>query len=220
MAPSSRWTWMVTVIAGAAAFQGGCARPGALPGPEDTVRRYVDAVRADDAQAAYDLLDPATRAEVPFDRFAAAMRENRPELLDQAAALEEALAQREVRPRARARLPGGESVTLVEEADGWRVESGVAQLPVLETPRDAVLALRRALLRRSLPDVQRVLSRATRDELEADIQRLLDETADELDLEYEVEGDQAQVRTSGGRQIHLIREAGEWRVVDVQDPQQ
>jgi hypothetical protein len=196
----------------------GCGGAPPPPGPEDAVRRYLQAVRADDPRAAYALLDPATREGLPFDRFAALMRDNRAELLEQAELLEGQIGSSEVQPRARARVGNGESMVLVLEGERWRLESGVARVPVLHTPRDAVLALRQALDQRSLAGVARILSRATRDELEADIQRFLDETEDPLDLEYDVRGDRARVRTTGGREILLIREAGEWRVVDVQDP--
>lgn len=176
---------------------------------------YVRAVRAGNARAAYALLDPETRAEVSYADFARMMRDNRAELEEQADAL-----QREVKSgietRARAELPEGRSVVLVRETGGWRIEAGVAEVPSLATPRDAVLALRRALQHRDLHAIERVLSRGTRAELEADIQRFLDETADEHDLRYEVHGDHARVHTTGGREILLVREAGEWRVVDVQ----
>ncbi|MFW6050967.1 MAG: hypothetical protein ACODAU_07325 [Myxococcota bacterium] len=202
------------LIGGAAA----CARPAPeAPRPEDTLRAYVRAVRAGDARTAYALLAPETRAEVPFDAFADKMRENRKELEAQTEALERR-AEQGIRPRARAHLAGSRSLVLVRERGRWRVEAGVAETPSLHTPRDAVLALRRALAGRDLRGVERVLSRETRAELEADIRRFLDETADPLDLEYEVQGDRARVRTTAGREVHLVREAGEWRVVDVEEP--
>ncbi|MFW5875849.1 MAG: hypothetical protein ACOCXM_03870 [Myxococcota bacterium] len=192
----------------------GCATTPPPPGPEDTVRAYVQAVRAGDAEAAYALLDPETRAEVPFERFAELMRANRAELEAQADALGRR-AEAGIEPRAHAELPDGQAVVLVREAGHWHIEAGVPEAPSLHTPRDAVLALRRALARRDLRGVERVLSRGTRAELEAEIERFLEETADALDLQYEVRGEEARVRTTGGREIHLVREAGEWRVVDV-----
>jgi hypothetical protein len=105
---------------------------------------------------------------------------------------------------------------LVLEERGWTIDSGVLDAPVLRTPRDAVLALRQALQERNLRAIERVLARDTRAELEAEIDRFLGETADELDLEYEVRGNKAVVRTSSGREVQLVREAGEWRVRDVE----
>lgn len=214
-APSLR-TALLAATAAVGLF-GGCAAraPAAPEGPDRAVLAYVRAVRAGDARAAYALLDADTRAGMPYERFARLMRENRAELQAQADALAQEVRQG-VTPRARAQLPEGGSVVLVREGAGWRIEAGVAEVPSLATPRDAVLALRRALLRRDLHALERVLSRGTRAELEADIERFLDETADELDLEYEVRGNRARVLTTDGREIQLVREAGEWRVVDVQ----
>jgi hypothetical protein len=75
-----------------------------------------------------------------------------------------------------------------------------------------VRALRRSLMRKSLPGVLRVLSRQPRADIEAELARILEETEDELDLEVEVRGNRARVRTTGGREITLVREAGEWRI--------
>jgi hypothetical protein len=58
------------------------------------------------------------------------------------------------------------------------------------------------------------LGRSLRGEVEAEVQRFLEETADELDYDTEIQGHAATVRTSGGRVVRLTREAGEWRVVD------
>jgi hypothetical protein len=196
----------------------GCAGSshGAAPaGPERTVTRYVAAVRSGDAEAAYALLDPETRESVDFERFAALMSEHEGELEDQAKRLAER-ASAGVRSEARLRLGVGRSVLLVREERGWTIDSGVLDAPVLRTPRDAVLALRQALQERNLRAIERVLARDTRAELEAEIDRFLGETADELDLEYEVRGNKAVVRTSSGREVQLVREAGEWRVRDVE----
>ncbi|MND01936.1 hypothetical protein D3C83_211260 [compost metagenome] len=58
----------------------------------------------------------------------------------------------------------------------------------------------------------RVLSRQPRADIEADLARVLEETEDELDLEVEIRGNRARVRTTGGREITLVRDAGEWRI--------
>ncbi len=88
--------------------------------------------------------------------------------------------------------------------------------PALLTPQDAVLALRHALQRRDLAAVLRVLARPTRAELEAEIRGFIESTDDALDLEVEIQGNEARVRTTGGRVVRLVREAGEWRVRDVE----
>lgn len=194
----------------------GCAAGGAaVARPEATVEAYVRAVRAGDAQAAYALLDEATRSTLTPEDLARLMEENREELQEQGEELERRLG-RGVEARAEVALPSGEEAVLVLEDGRWQLDGDVLGSPTLRTPRDAVMALRRSLMRRSLPGVVRVLARQPRAELEAEIERVLEETADELDLEYEVRGNTARVRTTGGREIQLIREAGEWRIVDVE----
>lgn len=193
----------------------GCGGAGARVEPPATaVTEYVGAVRAGDAEAAYALLDEQTRAEVPFDEFRALMRHNRAELADQAEELEQ-LAAQGVRARARVPLETGETVALVLEEGRWVIDGGVLDAPALRTPRDAILSLRRALRRRSLRGMERVLARQPRAEIEAEIERLLEETADEQDLRIEVQGNRARVVTTSGREITLVREAGEWRVLTI-----
>ena len=60
-----------------------------------------------------------------------------------------------------------------------------------------------------------MLARQQRAELEADIARIIEQTEDEADLEVVVQGNEARIRTTGGGEIVLVREAGEWHVVDV-----
>ncbi len=200
-----------------AALMTACAPAATTPiaGPERTLTNYVAALRAGDAEAAYQLLDEETRATLTLDRFRELLAENEAEVADQASGIEQALTEHVV-ARASAALPDGERAVAVLEAGRWWLLGGVLNAPVLQTPRDAVLALRRALLRRSLPGTFRVLARDARAELEAEIERFLEGTADELDLDYEIRGNQATVRTTDGRLIRLLREAGEWRVLNIE----
>ena len=104
---------------------------------------------------------------------------------------------------------------MVLEEGRWFIDGGVISAPGLRSPMATVRAFRRALQRRSLPGVERVLARQPRAEVEDEIARILDETEDELDLEVEIRGNRARVRTTGGREITLVREAGEWRIVAI-----
>ncbi len=197
---------------------GGCGAAGAArgnPDPRGTVGAWVRAVRAHDAAGAFALLDPRARDGLDAARFAALFAENHAELEAQAAALE-AQAARRVDARARLTLVGGEVVALVLEDGAWRIDGGVLDAPGLRTPEDAVASLRRALSRRSLPGVLRVLSRGTRADVEAELARLNAASEDTADLEVHVDGDAAEVRLGGGARVQLVREAGEWRVVDVE----
>lgn len=195
----------------------GCAgAPPPVAGPEATLEAYAAAVRAGDARGVYRLLDPATRAEVPFDRFASTFEANRAELSEQAQDVEDAVKADQIQSRAEVDLSDGEKAILTLEEGRWTLLGGVLDAPALQTPLDAVLALRHAVQRRSLRGLARVLGREARAGLEDERRRFLEETADPLDLEVEILGNEARVRLTGGRVIHLVREAGEWRVEDVE----
>jgi len=192
----------------------GCTTP-VVQGPAPTLAEYSRAVRAGDAEAVHALYDEETRAQVDADEVGALLEQNREELAQQLDAVDQARAEG-VESRAVLALPGDERVVLRIEDGAWVIEGGVLDVPALQTPQDAVLALRHAILRRSLRGLLRVLARAPRAELEAEMDRFLGDTEDELDLRTEIQGNIARVQTSGGRVILLVREAGEWRVVDVE----
>jgi hypothetical protein len=194
---------------------GGANAGRGTPDPRGTLRAWTAAVRAQDAEAAYALLDADAQGDTDAARFSALFAEHHTELAAQATALE-ARAASDVGARARLTLVGGEVVVLVLEDGAWRIDGGVLDAPGLRTPEDAVASLRRALARRSLPGVLRVLSRETRGEVEAEIARFLAASEDAADLETHVEGDTAEVRLGGEARVTLVREAGAWRVVDVE----
>jgi hypothetical protein len=190
---------------------GGASR--AVADPAATVRAFAEASRAGDVEAVYALLDEATRARLGLDELRASFEESP----DEARAAAERLAEPSAQPTTRAavELASGEALALVLEDGGFRLAGGFLDAVSPATPEDAVAALRHALLRRSLPALLRILSRDTRADLEAEMDRLLDATGDELDLEVETAGDRATIRLGDGRVLELAREAGEWRVVDV-----
>ncbi len=197
---------------------GGCAGGGSITRPPDTLARdYADALRRGDADAVYAMLDEETRASVDLETLRAQMAETQAELEEQAQAIEAALLDPQlVSTGARVPLAHDQHATLVVEGTRWRILGTVLDAVSLATPRDAVLAFRSALGRRSLRGVERVLARQPRSEIEAQIQRFLMDTEDELDLDVDIQGNDATVRTASGRVIRLVREAGEWHVLSVE----
>ncbi|MBW2464634.1 MAG: hypothetical protein JRH11_23505 [Deltaproteobacteria bacterium] len=182
--------------------------------PADALVAYVAALESEDAAAVHALLTEELQQELSIDEVRELMADNHDELADQGAEISRGASL--VRASADQPLHGGETARLVREEGGWAIDGGVISAPGLGTPMATVLALRRALQRQSLPGVMRVLAREPRAELEAEVTRLLEETEDPLDLEIEVRGNRAKVRTTGGRLINLVREAGEWRIVDIE----
>ncbi len=202
--------WLLLLVAG-------CGAP-VVDGPTANVRAYADALQGRDPPAAWALLDEEARRGRTSAEHAELMAANAEELGQQARALIEAVDADRVTARARIPLATGETVVLVLENGQWRIDGGVLDAAGLGTPLEAVTAFRRALMRRDLPGLERVLARQTRAEWEDEVRRLLESTVDLDDLQLEVQGNHARVRTTGGGTIELVRESGEWRVVDVHAP--
>jgi ketosteroid isomerase-like protein len=193
----------------------GCGVGGQVEGPTRVVRSYAGALQRGDADGAWGLLDEDARRGRTRDDHTALVTANAAELRDQGEALERAARTDAMEARARVPLASGETVVLVLEDGRWRIDGGLLDAAGLGTPQDAVAALRRALMRRDLPGVERVLSRQTRAEWEEEVRRVVESTEDVDDLEVEIQGNRARVRTTGGGSIELVRESGEWRVVDI-----
>jgi hypothetical protein len=189
-----------------------------VEGPSGAIRAYAGALQRGDEAAAWALLDEDARRGRSEAEHAELMARNAEELAEQGQALARAAGSDAVQARARVPLRSGETVVLVLEEGRWRIDGGVLDAAGLGTPRDAVAAFRRALMRRDLRGIERVLSRQTRAEWEEEVRRVVESTADPDDLEVEIQGNRARVRTTGGGSIELVRESGEWRVVDVYGP--
>lgn len=196
----------------------GCGAPARVRGPSSAIREYGEALTRADASFAWTRLDEDARRGRTGEEHAALMERNAVELREQGEAISRAAGTDAVEARARVPLRSGETVVLVLEDGQWRIDGGILDAAGLGTPLSALAALRRALMRRDLPGVERVLSRQTRAEWEEEVRRVLDSTADVDDLEVDVQGNHARVRTTGGGSIELVRESGEWRVVDIFGP--
>ena len=188
--------------------------PQPLSAPSRAVQRLVRAVRSDNPARLYALLSDEARESIDRERFEALWLQNRAELLDLAEALERTTAKPEA--YARQSLAGDERVVLVLEQGRWYVEGGVLDAVALRTPLDAVAALRRALQRRDLESFLHLLSRSRRLAWQATLDAVIEQTGDPLDMEVEIQGDRATVRTTGGTVIHLLQEAGRWKVSDLE----
>jgi hypothetical protein len=119
-----------------------------------------------------------------------------------------------VQEAAEVRYLDGESAHLTVEDGRFRVASasGLPERP--ETPAEALASLRRALARRSYPQLTRVLSAESRAALESDMRTLVEGLQDPESLIIQVDGDHAEVVLPGGHQVWLRLESGVWRVDD------
>jgi hypothetical protein len=192
----------------------GCGAAATPVRPDETLARYVAAVDTGDSDAAYDLLSAAQRAAVSRQEFAAAFRANRAELRAQARALRR-LAPRDVPVTSEVAYADGESATVALEGAEWRIAGGVADAHSLRSPRETLRSLRRALERRSFDSVMRILSRRSRSQIDDELRRLVDGLSAAEHLDVAVDGDHARVEYAPGHGIDLVREDGEWRVLDL-----
>ena len=194
----------------------GCAAAQGLPPPSDGLRAYCDAVQAGNVDAAYAQLSENARRHMSRAAFGDALAQNRTEL---ATLLPTISSTREdgIRTEARVQTSGDETVSLVLRRGKWQLENGFASAPNATTPRDAVLAMRRAIARRDLESVLRLLSRKPRTEILAEMEHFVSATEDASDLDVEIDGDHARVRLDADSTIELLREGGEWRVLRLGD---
>lgn len=181
--------------------------------PAQTLATFLRAVREDKLDVAYRTLHPELRRTISRERFDELARDNKQELLELGERLDRI--DEEVRVQAKVVTEHGEQVTLVLEDGQYRIAGGVLDAHALATPLDAVSELRRALQRESLPLLLQVLSSERRAAWAAAFGETLERTEDPLDLRVEIHGDAAIVYLTGGGEIELRREAGEWHVHDV-----
>jgi len=192
-----------------------CASSVPVTPPQPTVERYVKAIERGDADATYALLSQERRAQVSASEFRARFEDTRAELTERTDRIRNTGTNADA--EATVELDDGDSVKLVLEHGEWRIAAGVLDASALRTPVDAVQSLRRVLLRRDLAGLLSLLTREERASWEATFGRIIESTADPLDWETLISGDEASVRTTGGGVIILRREAGRWRVQDIRE---
>ncbi len=185
----------------------GCSRSAAIAPPSETLREIAVALRNADAEALHARLQPALREQVTVEAMRASLELSEGEAEGLAGELGEA----SLTPVMQLETSRGEVVELRSEDGAWRVHGGVF-VPVLSSPEDAVRSLRAALQRRSFEAMLDVLARGPRSDLQSELERFIEDTADPLSLHAEIDGNHARVRIGSGRVVHLLREGGEWRV--------
>lgn len=183
----------------------GCGSAPAGPGPEQTVADLAAALRSGDAATVATLTgraEPQVHAALQVDG-------------NELHALGETLARAPVDRGALAHLTDSGVVVLVRDGESWRVDRGILGRPALARPVDAVLAFHDALARSRMQSVVALMSRAARAELDLEVGRWLTGTADPDALEITVTGESAIVTTPLGDHLELVRESGEWHVVEL-----
>jgi len=184
------------------------------------VRAYVEALRADDARAAWNLLSEQARSGMTFDEFQSAWRQSTAERKRQAAEMEEGLkGEPDVAETAQVTYPDGKVVSLHHDEGTWRLDSGLVSRTVAHSPLDAIDIFADAVDRRDFNSVMTILTERRRD----GINRFVSDFASSLRKQKSAEGisfmgkNRAELKwDENGMQykVILIRENDEWRVDD------
>ena len=194
----------------------GCA---AAP-PEATLDAYRAALEAGDAPRLYALSDPATRARVTPEAFAARLAAAPPARWGAVEALQ---------VFAVATLADGRQLRLVQGPDGWRVAEGGVALAAYDTPEAALATLLAGAEAGRLDEVRGALPEAFQARYAGDaalaahlaaVRGRLAAARSALGAltpgRARIQGDRAQLPYGEGRAVELVLEAGRWRVLDVE----
>jgi hypothetical protein len=226
--PTSRWrvAVLLALVASSATSLAGCAAGNAASGPREALRSYALALREGRTKDAYALLSAEARGRLSLPEFQRMVAENGREIEDISASL---LAPAEV-PRVTATLtsPDGESLLLVYEGDGWRVDGSALDLYSQESPELALASFVRAfnnerydVLLRFVPESKREglsaeqLKKAWQGEQRQQVEQLTQALEASLpNVRVEVLGTRATVAYGAGGTVELVHELGAWRIED------
>ncbi len=190
----------------------GCAA-GRVPDPKPALDAYEAAARAGDADALYGLMTTRSQERLGREGTRRAVSDAKDELRDLAAGAAAKDASRKT--EAKIAFDDGDTVTLSLEGGRFTVTRVDGLPPAAASPRQALAALRRALLRAELEPLAGVLTRETREAARRDLSGLLRDLAVPSQLDVRVEGDRALVVTPSGHSVRLRRAQGVWSVEEL-----
>lgn len=189
----------------------GCAS--GAPHPRDAVEAYLAAVEARDASAVYAMLDESARMDMNAEAFERYFDEHYDDILVQSKALAARVASQEQALEVEAQVPVAGSVAPVTWAEGrWYLAGESPTGAALETPRDTLEALLRALTTRDLERVMGLLSQEQRTVYVQEMDALRGSLVESLDNNLITNGDTAVLPLDNGDKILLVREAGVWKI--------
>lgn len=183
-----------------------------MPDPREAAVAYAEAAQRGDADAIYGMMASRSRAVLTREELATKVADQRQELKDLARAIESPAT--EVKAEAQVPYGDGEHAALVVEDGEFKVAGADALPAAARTPTQALESLRRVLARRSYAGLLRVLSRRTREAIEADMRSLVEGLERPEGLDVHVTGDLAVVEVPGGHIVRMRREGGAWHVED------
>jgi hypothetical protein len=214
-----RWSCLALVVAS------GCATYSART-PEEALHSLARALRAADADAAYDLTSTDFRRRMPREAFREYVRTHPEDVATAADDLDRR--PRRVEERATVELSAGERLELRRAPDGtWQLEEDAVDPYSQRTPRSAVRAFVRAYERRRWDVLVRLapsseaegvtpegLAERWQGEEREEIERLVAGLSEALAAGASIEehGDHAVMPWGSGARAELLLEDGLWRM--------
>jgi hypothetical protein len=204
----------------------GCAAGADTLSPRQALHQYALALQERRVEDAYALLSHEARAGLPFSEFAQMVQENSSEINE--------ISSRLLRPAEPARItttltsPDGDTLLLVYQGEGWKVDGSSLDLYSQQSPEEALAAFVRAfenrrydVLMRFVPDSKKhdlsveQLKAAWEGEQREQLQRLTQALKASLaTLRVELIGTRATVGYGAGATVELVHERGTWKIED------
>jgi hypothetical protein len=195
----------------------------AANGPDDVLRAYAAAVEAGDAERIWELSDDRFRASHSKEELVRHLAERREERARLVTELSGRAAE-----RAEVALSAGPLV-LIRAAEGWRIAAGGLELFDPSTPEGALAGFLEATANGRLDVVRSLMPARHARAFEADdaLSAHLEAIASRVESARralaaapakaaEVDGDRARIPYGGAKAVTLVREAGRWKVVDLE----
>jgi hypothetical protein len=186
----------------------------------DGVRAYLDALRANDSRAAYNLLASDAKKKLSYDEFALEWKQTAAERKWQIKMLDESLkGNPSVGERALISFSDGKLVQLDREGKVWGLESELVTRSRAKQPRDAIRMFADAVKSRDVAAALNVLTARRREGLTRQVEGFISGLQKNINGQLDQPSrDRAELRwdENGIRyRVVLRREDDEWRVDDI-----
>ncbi len=183
---------------------------------EHTLQRYIMSIQKNRPAIAYDLLDKRVRYQVTKEEFIAKWKTVQPELKAQARQLQ-ALLNQKIKMQAKAQVifPSGVRAKLGYYSNGWQIEEELLSAQEAGTPAEVLRAFFNAIEQRNYKRVMQLLAKSLRESIEREIADRQANLKRALQQEIEIIGNRARLDYGPGHKIELIKEEGQWRVLQL-----
>lgn len=208
------------VVALALSLAGTACAAGAKRSPEGLRDAYAAALRADDPDAAYELLAPEVQARTDIEEFRKRWAESKSQHDAALKALDDLDEDRQAPVMTGTTThPGGVVIHWTHTKQGFLVVDGLPGIPDTSTPAATARALIAVLRGISSAQLERVLATEMLERLGEDWSARADAIEAALEepgsLSYSADNSRAVLRYGGGRAITFEQTTGGWRVSEL-----